>query len=71
MLIRVDIELKFEEAVFGIDKEIEVIRRDNAIPVAEQRKPGTDVRTCGNCNGTGQVQYTQNTPLGRFVNVNL
>ncbi len=68
--LRVDIELKFEEAVFGIDKEIEVIRREQCHTCGGTgAKPGTDVRTCGNCNGTGQVQYTQNTPLGRFVNV--
>lgn len=68
--LRVDIELKFEEAAFGKEQAIEITRMENCHTCdGSGAKPGTDVKTCDQCNGTGQVQYTQNTPLGRFVNV--
>ena len=68
--LRVDIELKFDEAAFGKEKGIEITRMEDCHTCGGTGgKPGTEVKTCDKCHGTGQVQYTQNTPLGRFVNV--
>lgn len=68
--LRVDIELKFEEAAFGKEEDIEITRMEDCHTCSGTgAKPGTKVKTCDKCNGAGQVQYTQNTPLGRFVNV--
>lgn len=65
--IRVDIELEFEEAVFGITREIRVRRQEKCdICDGTGAKPGTSVKTCDKCGGTGQVRYRQNTALGRF-----
>ncbi|RBP45488.1 molecular chaperone DnaJ [Garciella nitratireducens] len=68
--IRVDIDLKFEEAAFGTEKDIKVNRLEKCDTCdGTGAKPGTSVRTCDKCHGTGQIQYTQSTVLGRFVNV--
>lgn len=68
--LRVDVNLKFEEAAFGTEKDIEVTRMENCHTCeGTGAKPGTKVKQCSKCHGTGQIQYTQNTPLGRFVNV--
>jgi molecular chaperone DnaJ len=68
--LRVDIELKFEEAAFGVEKDVDIARNEECHTChGTGAKPGTNVKTCDKCNGTGQIQYTQNTPLGRFVNV--
>lgn len=68
--LRVDVNLKFEEAAFGAEKDIEVTRMEKCHTCdGTGAKPGTKVKQCDKCHGTGQIQYTQNTPLGRFVNV--
>lgn len=68
--LRVDVDLKFEEAAFGTEKDIEVTRMEKCHTCkGTGANPGTKVKQCSKCHGTGQVQYTQSTPLGRFVNV--
>ncbi|MGE5551680.1 MAG: molecular chaperone DnaJ [Bacteroidota bacterium] len=68
--LRYDLEISFEEAAFGLEKAIEVPRAE-VCPVCNGNgaKPGTPIRTCSACRGSGQVQVTQNTAFGRFVNV--
>ncbi|MDQ0218250.1 molecular chaperone DnaJ [Peribacillus cavernae] len=61
--------LKFEEAVFGKQTEIEIPREENCDTCkGTGAKPGTKVNTCSHCHGTGQLSVEQNTPLGRIVN---
>lgn len=66
--LRYDLELSFEEAAFGVEKEIELTRSE-VCPTCRGSgaRPGTQPQTCRNCHGTGQVRYTQNTAFGRFV----
>ncbi|HOJ11212.1 MAG TPA: molecular chaperone DnaJ [Clostridiales bacterium] len=64
------IEVTFEEAAFGTEKEISVTRTeicDNC--EGSGAKPGTGLETCKHCNGTGQIQYKHNTPLGSFMSI--
>ena len=61
------LQISFEEAVFGISKEIEV----SAFSVCEHCKgmgaePGTSLRDCENCSGTGQQIKLQRTPFGQI-----
>lgn len=68
--LRYDLNLEFKEAVFGVEKEIQVRRMENCTTCnGSGAKPGTDKKTCSNCNGTGEVRYAQDTPFGRMVRV--
>lgn len=66
--VRKDVELEFEEAVFGKEIEITYHVMENCKTChGEGMKPGTEKKTCEQCNGTGQVSYAQQSPFGRFV----
>lgn len=68
--LRYDLRLRFEEAVFGCQKGIEVARMEVC---PECRGSGAAVGTspfrCSECGGTGQVRRVQRTIFGSFVNV--
>jgi molecular chaperone DnaJ len=68
--LRYDMEITFEEAAFGKEATIEIPRTE-VCPTCSGNgaKPGTPIKTCPHCGGSGQVQVTQNTAFGRFVNV--
>lgn len=64
------VEITFEQAAFGIDKEISFTRTEFCDTCeGSGAKPGTSRETCKHCNGTGQVQQKHNTPLGSFMSV--
>ncbi len=66
--IKVAVEITFEEAAFGVDKEITLSRDDECETChGSGAKPGTKQSTCTACNGTGQVRYAQNTILGQIM----
>ena len=68
--IQTSVEVAFEEAAFGVEKEINIFRMENCDTChGTGAKPGTEAKTCTTCHGTGQVQYKQQTPFGQFVNV--
>ncbi|NLD49351.1 MAG: molecular chaperone DnaJ [Clostridiaceae bacterium] len=63
-------EIGFEEAAFGIEKEISINRMEVCTKCeGSGSKPGNQPLTCQTCNGTGQIQYKQRTPFGQFVNI--
>ena len=67
--LRMDIELTFEEAAFGVEKELKVPRMENCTECGGTgAAKGTSPEECSNCHGTGQVQSYANTPFGRMVN---
>ena len=62
-------ELDFEEAVFGKETTIHIPKEETCDTCeGSGAKPGTSVNTCSHCQGTGQLNETQNTPFGRVVN---
>lgn len=62
------INLTFEEAVFGVEKEVSIAKNETCDTCrGTGAKPGTNQKTCDRCGGTGQVKYQRNTPLGSFV----
>lgn len=66
--IRLDIS--FEDAVFGQEKEIEITRMEKCEHCkGNGAEPGTKITTCPSCKGTGQVRSVQSTPFGRFETV--
>ena len=62
-LMRVD--LSFEEAAFGVKKEINVDVYDTCEEC--NGKGGKGEKTCSTCRGTGTVTRSQNTILGSFM----
>lgn len=68
--LKYSMEISFEEAAFGTEKEITVNRHETCTSCkGTGAKEGTNPTTCKHCGGTGQVQYKQSTPFGQFVNV--
>ena len=62
------INLTFEEAVFGVEKEISIDRSESCESCkGTGAKAGTSKKTCPTCNGQGQVRVQRQTPLGNFV----
>ena len=64
------VHLDFNEAVFGVDKEIE-ISRDEACETCKGSgaKPGTAPSSCSTCGGSGEVRRSQQTIFGSMVQV--
>jgi molecular chaperone DnaJ len=64
------LDLTFEEAVFGAEKEIE-ITRDEVCATCNGggAEPGTSPVRCSTCNGTGEVRQVRQTILGSMVQV--
>lgn len=68
--ITMKINLKFEEAVFGVKKSINLVRTETCSHCGGTgAKNGSDFVTCPDCGGSGQLRYEQNTIFGRMVNV--
>lgn len=68
--MRASVRIKFEEAVFGCEKEIELILKDECTKChGSGAKPGTTPQTCSKCGGKGQVVYTQQSLFGMVRNV--
>ena len=68
--IRKSIRISFEEAVFGCDKEMEVVLKDPCATCnGTGAKPGTAPETCPKCGGKGQVVYSSQSFFGTVQNV--
>jgi molecular chaperone DnaJ len=62
--------LLFEEAIFGVTKEVE-ITRDEVCSTCNGKgaEPGTSAAKCTTCNGRGEVRQVHQTFLGSMVQV--
>ena len=58
--IGVRLELTFEEAAFGVEKEISYYRIEDCADCKGTGSADGAVETCSQCRGTGQVRVTQN-----------
>jgi molecular chaperone DnaJ len=66
--IQVSVNLTFEEAVFGAEKEVEVDRLETCEACHGTRmKDGKTPPSCATCGGTGEVRRVQQTILGQFM----
>lgn len=64
------VRLTFEEAVFGCEKELDVVLKEECDTChGTGAKPGTSPQTCPKCGGKGQVVYTQQSIFGMVQNV--
>ena len=68
--LRARVNITFEEAVFGVDKELEISLKDTCTTChGTGCKPGTSPVTCTRCHGEGQIVYTQQSIFGMVRNV--
>ncbi len=64
------IDLTFEEAVFGVEKEIEITRDEICSTChGTGAEPGTTPVRCPTCGGSGEVRQVRQTLLGSMVQV--
>lgn len=65
--LRYNMELTFEEAYTGIEREITINRNEECSTCGGTgAKPGTKAETCSMCGGTGQIKQVQTTILGQM-----
>lgn len=63
-----ELSIDFVEAASGKTVNIEIPRIETCnICHGSGARPGTSPKTCPSCGGTGQVNKTKNTPVGRFM----
>lgn len=68
--IRASVRITFEEAVFGCEKELELVLKDECQDChGSGAKPGTTPETCAKCGGKGKVMFTQQSLFGMVQNV--
>lgn len=68
--IRTSVRITFEEAVFGVEKEIELTLKDECTSChGSGAKAGSKPETCSKCGGKGQVVYTTQSFFGMMRNV--
>ncbi|WP_395617092.1 molecular chaperone DnaJ [Aquirufa sp.] len=66
--LRIKLKLNLEEIANGVEKKIKVKRHVACKTCAGNgSKNGTDLKTCGTCQGSGQVRQVQQTMLGQMV----
>ena len=68
--LRISVRITFEEAIFGCEKEIEMVLKDECHSChGTGAKPGTTPETCPKCGGKGKVVFTQQSFFGTVQNV--
>ncbi len=65
--LRLNLEISFEEAVFGVKKEVKITHLETCDECGGTgAQKGSKPEICPTCGGTGQVQQVAQTPLGSF-----
>ncbi|MDO4518814.1 MAG: molecular chaperone DnaJ [Eubacteriales bacterium] len=68
--LRARINITFEEAVFGCEKELDIALKDECTEChGTGAKPGTSPVTCTKCGGSGQVESVSQSIFGMVRNV--
>jgi len=66
--LQMQVNLTFEEAVFGVEKDIEFDREETCSHCGGSgAEPGTSPVKCSTCNGQGEVRQVRQTFLGQMV----
>lgn len=65
--ISVDIEIEFEQAAFGIKKEIQLKKMTTCSSCrGSGSERGTSLKSCSKCNGSGEIRQTRQSFFGAF-----
>ncbi|MDQ3696200.1 MAG: molecular chaperone DnaJ [Chloroflexota bacterium] len=66
--LQVTLDVDFEEAVFGAEKEVELTRLETCEPCHGTRmRDGQTPPRCATCGGSGEVRRVQQTILGQLM----
>ena len=66
--LQVSVDVTFEEAVFGVEKEVELQRFESCEAChGTKMRDGQTPPRCTTCGGTGEVRRVQQTILGQFM----
>src|SRR5512141_3011490 len=66
--LQVRVDLTFEEAVFGVEKTIEVVRNEACSTChGSGAEPGTSPQRCSTCQGRGEVRQVRQTIFGSMM----
>ena len=65
--ISIDLEVSFKDAIFGTKRSVLIAKVATCdICQGSGGKPGTELDTCGTCNGSGRIHETRRSILGEF-----
>jgi molecular chaperone DnaJ len=68
--LEMDLNLSFEEAVFGAEKEITLEKKDTCPNCSGSgAETGSKISTCPRCHGQGQIRVSRRTILGNMATV--
>ncbi len=66
--IEAGIKIKFEESVTGTERELEITKADRCDHCkGNGAEPGSKIKTCSTCKGTGEVRQIRQTLLGQIA----
>lgn len=66
--IYIDIEIAFEESIFGLERDILVTKTSQCDTCkGSGGEPGTTMDTCKTCNGKGKINETRRSLMGVFT----
>ncbi len=68
--LRLDLRISFEDAAFGVDRELTIPRAESCTQChGSGAEPGTAPQSCSQCHGTGQVRRATQSMFGQIINV--
>ncbi|MCI0791292.1 MAG: molecular chaperone DnaJ [Chloroflexi bacterium] len=68
--LQYSLTVEFEEAVFGVDQDVELQRTETCSSCHGSRSEGGAApQTCSNCGGVGEVRRAHQSVFGQFVQV--
>ncbi|MDR2063433.1 MAG: molecular chaperone DnaJ [Candidatus Nomurabacteria bacterium] len=63
--VETSVDIKFEEAIFGVEKDIALTMNVKCEHCKGRgAEPGTELKTCPTCHGSGQINRVMNTLFG-------
>lgn len=66
--IEAHIKITFKDAVFGVEKELEITKPDTCKNCkGDGAEPGSKMVQCGSCGGSGEIRAVRNTLLGQMT----